>query len=475
MTESTPFTRAAGERTPAPVPFRPGSTDFPIEPAGGSTVLLLMGRADRRWAADTAMELCAMWAQSGRRVVLADLHLESPVLHEAIGGENLEGVVDLFLYGASIARSARPVRGRGFFLIPAGTYEPDAEAIYHHPRWPKLVAGFRDANASLILFAPEETADLEALSEWVTSVVLLGRPGSPEVVGTLAALGLPPAALLVAEGDPEPAGEERDSAPVFASSTPPVDDPELRLPPPPVRPERRTRRGALFVGAVLALVLLLAGAGFLLARLRPELLPWGGRADEAVDPPGAVSAEPAPAPNRVGAPLPYSVQVIAYQSLSAAGEQMAGQQARAGSVPLFISPEEIDGLLYYKIFAGVEPDTAAANALRERLVAAGVVNEEDAVGEWDLVKHAPLAFDLGEYATPAEAAAAADSLLARDVPSYRVPVAYSDGSRRWQLYGGAYADSAAAEALRRRLGTAGVPARLVARIGTPSPPDPEPS
>ena len=53
----------------------------------------------------------------------------------------------------------------------------------------------------------------------------------------------------------------------------------------------------------------------------------------------------------------------------------------------------------------------------------------------------------------------------RNVPAYELAVPFSDGSRRWQLYGGAYADSATAEGMRKLLTTAGVTPKLVPRVG----------
>src|SRR5688572_12261802 len=151
-------------------PSRLSSENADLHPEG-TVVLLLTGGEDRRWAADAAVELSAEWAAGGRRIVLADLHLETPLLHVELEVSNLEGVVDIFLYGASLSRIAQPVRDGSFFFIPAGTYAPDIAEIYRHPRWKKLVAGFRDTGATLLLFAPVEAADLQALSSWSSDVI----------------------------------------------------------------------------------------------------------------------------------------------------------------------------------------------------------------------------------------------------------------------------------------------------------------
>lgn len=476
MSELTPHDRAGQGSSPSTVAFNPDARqEVPLDASElGTVILLLVGEVDRRWAADTAVSLCAEWARSGRRVVLADLHLETPILHEVAGTDNLEGIADVFLYGASISRSARPVRGQGFYLISAGTYEPDSGAVYRHARWPKVVAGFRDAGASLVLFAPERTADVEALARWTDDALLLGSP-SPTLPALLAEHGIRARAMLL---PPEAPPEEPAPAPAAQRAAPaqaPVaHDRELLLPPEPVRPQGRTGRGARVALGVLLAVALLAALGFLVGRMMPDLAPWGATEEVGAEP-VVPTAEPAPAPdaaNRAGASLPYSVQVRAYTSLPAAQEQLVEERGRAGGTLFFISPEEIQGVLYYKILAGLEADTVAASALRERLVQIGAVDEEEAVGSWSLLQFTPLAFDLGEFETSEQAASALDSLQAREVPAYSVPVPYSDGSRRWQLYGGAYRDSASAEAMRQRLDAAGVQPRLVARIGEPPAPPP---
>src|SRR5688500_7066668 len=128
MTDSSPAT-GPDDVLPPPTLYDPADdkeTPPGTDPAGAG-VLLLVGDAEASWPAATALERTSAWSRGGRRIVLADLHLENPFLHEAIGDENLEGLVDVFLYGVSITRSARPVPGRGFHLLPAGTYTSDVE------------------------------------------------------------------------------------------------------------------------------------------------------------------------------------------------------------------------------------------------------------------------------------------------------------------------------------------------------------
>lgn len=449
------------------------STPFGAEPTG-TVVLLLASATDREWAARTAVQLSTEWSRNGRRIVLADLHLEDPLLHDAVGAENLEGIVDVFLYGASIARSARPVRGRGFYLIPAGTYTSDVGALYRHPRWPKLVAGFRDAGASLVLFAPVQTVDAQAAAAWVDQVILLGDPPASGALAAFRAGGAELRGLIVPpERDaapraplPSPAAPlSPESAPALEAQPASRDSATLHLPPPPTRPEKRSQRAVLVAMMVVLAVAVVALVGFLIASRRPDLLPWAGVAAPAVIDSTRTAAAARSAPRALGEPLPYSVQVVAYQSMDPARQQLQSLASRFDDVLFFISPEDENGVVYYKILAGALRDTAAAHQLRDRLTSAGVIEREDAIGDWALIRSVPMAFALRELPTRDAARAAADSMLAGSLPAYALPVPYSDSTRRWQVYGGAYADSTGAEGMRRLLASAGLEARLTPRRG----------
>ena len=465
----------------------------------GPAVLLLAGSADQQWSADQAIALASAWARSGLRVVLADFHLEDPVLHERLGVENLDGAVDLCLYGISLPRSARRIPGSGFHLIPAGSYTPDPGSIFGHPRWLKVVEGFREAGAWLLVYVPADTPDLPALAEWATDAILLGEPsrhGRAPVVPPpglrIHAVTEPHVEIAAPAVEPEPVAEEvieaaepepEAGAPVPQPTEPdvvpdeaappapaPVAEPVVHVASapqltrePPVAAER-TRRGRPLLWVLLALLVLGGLTALLFAwnagMLRRELIPVP--APEPVAPP-VVVAPPAPLPN--GVALPYSVYVRAFRSYPGARRRAEREQQRFPETPFYISVEPEQGIPYYKVFAGLMADTAAATALRDRLVEAGVVDRNDIAAASTRVQTTPLAFDLGEFATQEEAVAQADSLARSDVPAYAVALPYSDGTNRWRLYSGAFPDSASADSMRSMLIRAGQPARLVERVG----------
>src|ERR1700741_3839491 len=226
-----------GRSLPPPTFFDPSFERLPRsasfdEERSGPVVLLFDPRSDRAWAADAAVAIASGWTAGGRRTVLADLSLDDPVLHDRIGVSNLDGVVDVFLYGASLARSARPVPGRGFYLITAGTYTTDPGAILRHSRWEKLVAGFRDAGAALLLFAPADAPGVGDLSRWAGDAILLGDRGDGRFDGALK-LGFSARAWLT---PPVRGGEPPRAA---APSSP---DERFPQPEPSVKPWMAARR-----------------------------------------------------------------------------------------------------------------------------------------------------------------------------------------------------------------------------------------
>ena len=426
--------------------------------------------------------------------------------------------MDLFLYGASLARSARPVPGRGFLLITAGTYTPDPEAILRHPRWEKIVAGFREAQASLLLFVPLDAPELASLGRWAGDVVVLGDRGDGELFESIVPPELrlrawltPPArprpgpiraiTARVREDDrfpePEPvppwkAGPREPAPPPPASPVDseaaayvpvaqlPVPDPEWEatVEPEPWTgkrrksiPKERKLSPVMLVLLVLLFIILAAAAA---VTFLPGLLPgWDGdRSTSALDSivfhsedaelRDVAVARPA------GTARPYSVYVRAFQGDR--GYDAAVQLARRvesdfPGTSAYVFPEEISGLMYYKVYAGMLDDTVQAAALRTQLVGARLANPDDVGGPAALIQARPWTFDLGAYPTREAADRRAAELATAAIYVSPTAVPQSDGTERWTLYAGAYPDSARAEPMKKTLQSARLPARLVQRVG----------
>ncbi|HYH80484.1 MAG TPA: SPOR domain-containing protein [Longimicrobium sp.] len=548
MTDPNPATGFPGRRLPQPTFFDPTFERLPAAAAfdpdrPGPVLLLFDPRADRAWVADAAIALATGWNAAGRRTVLADLSIEDPVLHERVGVPNLDGVVDLFLYGASLARSARPVPGRGFLLITAGTYTPDPDSIFHHARWAKIVDGFREAQASLLLFVPLDAPGLPALAKWSEDVVLMGDREDGELLESLVAPGfrvrawltpparpgtdpgraapVPPAArpgVDVSRGtpaapavppppaerfpQPEPGGFQpwlapprEPAAPRGPEALPSASDvahaPAASLPAPepeweetviPIEPagKKRKKRSIpkerkisplLLVLLVLALMAaaIAAGVRFLPGILEGRTAPAPAAGERPGTP--ARRAAAAPAVTDAGTPRPYAVYVKAFhgdRGLDAARELATSVQRQISGTPAFVFTEEEDGVAFYKVYAGLLQDTVQGAALRAELVKRNLADPEDVGGPAALVQARPYAFDLGEFPDRAAAEKRAEELAQAAIDGYSTPVPQSDGTERYRLYVGAFADSARAAPMKRTLEASRLPARLVRRVGRAS-------
>ncbi len=508
MTDIHSTPGSAGRRLPEPTFFDPSFERLPAaaspDAARTGPVLLLFDRAaDRDWAADAAIAIATGWTGAGQRTVLADLSLDDPMLAERIGMSSMEGVVDIFLYGASLARSARPVPGRGFYLISAGTYTPDTTAILRDARWEKIIAGFRNAGASLLLFVPSDAVGLPALARYAYDAILLGDPQHEAALEkdapggvTLHAWLTPPTQPPRAAAAPVAAAAAQ-AAPRFAEPEPPVGIRPWLAPPretePAVGEEFRSaehtvgapaaslpvpapdweraeggapaaKKGSR-VSAILTLLLLvavLAGAVYLLLQQYPQLLGSTPKAESAA--PAAPAAARGPV-SAAGMALPYAVFVKAYPDYQPARDLVASMSSKFPESRFYVTPELTSDKLYYKVFSGVLADSVDAKALRARLMRAGVVSPEDVGTEDDLILVRPLTLELGDLPTQQAAEARADSLGKRAIPAYAVAVPLSDGSERHKVYGGAFADSAGAVPMMKMVQQAGLPARLVARTG----------
>lgn len=500
---------------PAPTFFDPSFERLPGPVAGETAmagpVLLLFDRdADRDWVADAAVALATGWHAAGRRTVLADLCLEDPFLNERIGLPNQEGVVDIFLYGASLARSARVVPGRGFHLISAGTYTPDPGEVLRSPRWDKIVAGFRDANAAMLLFAPLDAPELGALGRFAGESILLGSPAA----GDAAAAALPGLAVRAWLAPPRGDGAAPAAPPRAAQApTAPADrfpDPEPVMPwhapagsipvPPPThlpadpayalpaenaaprevpapdpdwqaQPAAEKKRAVSPLLLVLLLIALLLAAAVLLAPRLGLALPFlGGAEPEAAAPAprAAVPARPVSGPAQpLGAALPYSVFVGNYQRPEDAEKQADAVGRRFPEAQMFVFPEARDGVTYWRVMAGMVSDTSEVLALRDRLLAAKVMAEDEVGGRYDLIQSRPLTYDIGDFASAPQARERVAELSRKGIPAYVSPVPFSDGTERWKVYAGAYRDTVAAQAMGTMLRQARIPARVVQRTGRP--------
>jgi hypothetical protein len=192
-----------------PLDVRAGILPGEIESAlgvGGSpsacVVILVDSEIDRDWGAQASLAVAKGWAAYGHRVILADGCLDGPVLHEAAGVENGEGVSDMVLYGASAQRFAGRVEDR-LMLAPAGTPVAEVSDVLEHVRWDMMISGCREVGATLVCHVSTGTPGVEAMTKRAEAVLVLAPP-SKDVDALLGSTSGPIIAILGPENGAAP-------------------------------------------------------------------------------------------------------------------------------------------------------------------------------------------------------------------------------------------------------------------------------
>ena len=421
---------------------------------------LLVAGADPEDAAAVALGIGAAQARH-RRVVVADLAGELAAIQRLVPADQADGIGDAFRYGVSLNRIARPVGTTGnLFVLPSGTEPVAEEEIYGHDRWRRLIAGFREVEALLLLVVPVSMPSLPSLASHADGAVLAGEAALPSGVPVLD-VARPPASerRAVAVSQPTPADLRATSGDgAHVAEAVPAEREE---------PPRRGRRG-MFVGAallaagVLAVVIVARGTRF--ERGAPLAAAPANEPPEAqrtVDSAAvSVDAEQLPIGNPAdsAAAALYAVELAKYST--SLGALLRVRDELPATLPgrtFAIVPIGADRTLWYRVLAGVTSSRRSADSLLLALRGVGVI--DDAAS--GAVVSVPLAFRLRESVTPVAAAALVRQYLARGVPAYALR--QSDGSI--DLYAGAFESLEQAGLLAPLLRAAGVEPALVYRTG----------
>ena len=450
------------EPRPEAIPFDPGSAELP-PPLGtaltapDTQILLIVAPDSGDPAVRTAIGLAEAATDTVDRVVLVDAAFGDARLHKRLDVPNLEGVGDIFEFGASLGRVVTRPDTRAFEFVPTGPYVPDPEAILRSDRWETVVHELETEAGILLVFVPAGTPGLDALSRRVGRAVLVGDAMSAdrsasaldpscEVVAVLEPAGpMAPARLAAAAGD---AGEV--DATIF-------DDPKLTEP-------VIFRGGTVEEGTSTRLWVLVA-----LSVLLGGYFAYTTFFSEPASPPPMVAettapAAPQPEPRPVETPLEFSVAVEAHQDLTMAQDRAERLRASAPNVQFFIAPVPISGAVWYRVLAGSVPDREAAMLLMRRLVDEG---HKTAFDDW-AVRPARYAYLLGEFNTRELAEQRVVGLRELGIPAYIIPIDYEPGDHRYRVYGGAFENEAAAEVMAQMLADARIDAPLVQRVGEPA-------
>ena len=417
--------------------------------------------------AETALGIARVQAVH-RRVALGDLLGEAPPIQALVRGDDPHGLVDSFEYGVSLSKIAQQVPDSGeLFVMPTGTGLVDYEELFGSDRWRRLIAGFREVGALLILAAPADAPMVHALVDVSDGAVIVGDvvPAEVSVAQSLAWVrqrrGAPPSAPT-------------DGAPVDAPDATPTSIPVVGA---------GSNGANRWIGGAIALLVLVGLAIWgtssysqrravrqaaadsasreaaarvrvtdSIARLRRDSITRDSLARLEGSAADSFPVYSPANPEDSAAAVGYAILLSKYNTKSGAILDLFGRFARLpASTYGMESPSR-----FYLLLAGAFPSRASAESLLLRLRVQGTLARD-----FGSVDRYPLAFLVDPGVTPREAPARLTRYHARGLPVYglRQP----NGTVR--LYFGAYANAEQAALAVPQVREAGMRPMLVYRIG----------
>ena len=416
--------------------------------------------------AETALGIARVQAVH-RRVAVGDLLGDAPPIQALVTGDDLHGLVDSFVYGVSLSKIARQVPEAGeLFVMPTGTGPVEYEELFGSNRWRRLIAGFREVGALLILAAPADAPMVHALIDVSDGAVIVGDvvPAEVSVAQSLAWVRPRRGAALA------PVEEE----PRVAASDGPVSVPVVRDD--SSGPNR-------WIGGAVALIVLAALVYWGASAYSQRRAVQQAAADSAAQVAAArvrvtdsiarvrrdsitrdslarvegvyVDSFPVYSPANPGdsaAAVGYAILLSKYNTKSGAILDLFGRFARLpASTYGMESPSR-----FYLLLAGAFPSRASAESLLVRLRVQGTLARD-----FGSVDRYPLAFLVDPGVTAREAPARLTRYHARGLPVYGL----RQPNNIVRLYYGAYANPEQASLAVPQVREAGMRPLLVYRIG----------
>ena len=413
----------------------------------GYTSAVVFAR-DAEDAAAVALGVAELQARR-RRVVVADLTGDLATIQRLVPEPDAHGVSDSFRYGVSLNRIARRVgEGENLFVLPSGTEQVIDDDIYTNDRWRRLVAGFREVEALLLLVAPASAPSLAALIAYTDGGVTVGDiaplPGTVVLINAR-----PPRADRRTQPRMRAPAMMRDSA---------------------VADAKGKRRVLIGVGAASLLV----AAGFAISAVSrfgsedsAEVAPLvardtvGDSSTRTLDSAAATFAAELPLLANAGdsaRAAGWAVELARFSTPMGALIRVRDELPPA--VPtrtVALVPSSADRTLWYRVLAGASSTRAGADSLLTALRSSGIVDDPTA----GAVVNAPLAFRLDQDIPAGAADSVVRQFLARGVPAYAL--LQDDGTAT--IYVGAFENADQAALLIPSLRASGVEPVLVYRFG----------
>ena len=405
--------------------------------------------ADPEDAAALALGIAASQART-RRAVVADLAGELATFAHHLGTAETDGIGDTFRYGASLNHIARRIGpGENLYLLPSGTEPVVDEELYTHDRWRRLVAGFRETGALLLIVAPAGATALGSLAAFTDGVIAAGDARIPDDVRLIERAHAPGA-----DRRSEPVAVSADAAATAASA-----------------PVRRSR--PVVIASLGALAVALAAVAIAtyprwrdgVAAAAPDSSVAraidSGTTRARIDSAAASVAPAAPPifnPADSAAATAWSVELAKFNTPLGALYRVRDELPPTIPAATFgVVPIGTDATLWYRVLVGAATTRAAADSIVTTLVRSRVIDEPGAAA----VVRVPLAFVV-RVGMPADSASAAvTELRSRGIPAY--PLREPDGTTT--LYAGAFETPEQAALFLPALREAGIEPMLVFRTG----------
>lgn len=390
-------------------------------------------------------------ARSGRRVLVVDLGLERPALVPPVPPEIPEGIVDAFLFGASLTHVTREQDVPGLFFIGVGTSPADPDEVWTSDRWLRLARGFEQEGALLLVFAPRRAITRLAVKP---SVYITLRSEDARDVQHLVERDR--ALLLSVVRDPPPPRTRRTTGAVLAA----MIEGHFTGPMRRLRGAFSERQRELWSGARWAM-----GAAALVAVAVLAVLLAGGddsgrasASQPAVEPPsGPPPAQPAPTTTVAADTLFYSLQVAAFKAPAQALEASEDYAAR-GWTPTIVPVRLGRQGVWYRLLVGAFAEPAGADQQRRAAWDARLLTQPNGT-----ILRTPHALLVGEYPDSLRAAGELSALRERGVLGYIV----ESPAGSWRVLVGAFESPEQAGLADSILSAAGRSGTLVRRTGTP--------
>ncbi len=500
-------------------PFDPSDPPRLAGPDGGPGRIVMLSVSARGWSegwgTSIATALARAWSGTRTSVVLVDASFRAPGLGLWLGTHEGPGLAETLEGASTVQEAVQDVGGERFSLIPPGRALSDPSLLLKSERWHRLCETFVQAGVTLVVFTPADAAWASLVATRADDVIGIASPEDTlprDVVPAdkLRAIVAPPeagpgssddAVTHTHEGDlldplamdpfarPSPPREtwgavSTEGSAAFGDSDRPDGAGWTGTPPKPwwkrlrVSGSQDFGRSLVHAAALAAVVVgVLAWTGW-----------WSGPSGDAdgsglphvpdatapardsmVEPTEAVDAadarpiEPDARGTFDGTPT-FSIALASYRDRGTARRHAERVMARGDTVLVVVTPVDVGGNTFHRVLAGSYGDSIRAEAAKADLERWS----GEAADAW-LVRRSQLAYEMGVWDTPADAAGHVDRLSASGIDGYVLWDSTPDAGPRFRVYAGAFGTADEATALEALLAAHDLSGALTTRRGSARP------